>query len=133
MSATGVLNAWGKLRQWRDQRRAIARGEAHPLTMAKTGKAYRITGVAGRDKMDVCTCFRSESSMDKAACVRLLEMGLVPGVKVEVLGNGDPLILVIWGGRVALSRSLAADIFVAPERRRAERCGTCEGKEEQAA
>lgn len=119
MKTTGVLSALGRVRDWCEKRRAIARGEAHPLTMAKPGGTYRIWGVAGRDKFTVCSCFQRGSGLDHATCVRLLEMGLVPGVQVSVLGNGDPLILGLWGGRTALSRSLAREIFVVDPVRRA--------------
>jgi len=46
---------------------------------------------------------------------RLSDMGLIPGVEVEVLHrNGGPLVVSCRGGRLALGRGLSRKIMVAP-------------------
>ncbi len=52
-------------------------------------------------------------SGDDPVTVRLLEMGLLPGEVVEVLGVaplGDPLAILVRGGRLAIRRRDAARI-----------------------
>lgn len=98
----------------RRRRRAIAQGHAHPLTMASPGARLRVVGVAGEHSFEIPACFRGEFGLDPDVRRRLMEMGLVPGAEVQILRAGDPTILALWGGRTALSRSLAQSVFVAP-------------------
>lgn len=61
------------------------------LAQLHTGDRGRIIGVRG----------------DDAVSVRLLELGLLPGVEVEVLGVapfGDPLAVALKGTRLAIRR-----------------------------
>jgi Fe2+ transport system protein FeoA len=114
-----VLAPLRRLNQWRRRRQAKAQGLAYPLEIARVGETVEIVGLAGEHEFEVCPCFRHGAPMDRATCLRILEMGLVPGVRVQILGNGDPLILALWGGRTALSRSLAREIFVVSRRQMA--------------
>lgn len=53
-----------------------------------------------------------------AVSLRLLEMGLVPGIGVSVVGTaplGDPLELELCGYRLSVRRSEAALVEVQPE------------------
>ena len=44
---------------------------------------------------------------------RLLEMGLTPGVSIQVLQNdGGPLLLAVRGSRLAIGRGMAQKIMV---------------------
>jgi len=43
---------------------------------------------------------------------RCMEMGLIPGARVEVLQAGDPMLLGIGGGRLAMSRNCLTHILV---------------------
>jgi Fe2+ transport system protein FeoA len=63
------------------------------------GGRGRVTGVAGTDEISV----------------RLLEMGLTPGVEFEMIGAaplGDPLELEVRGYRLSVRRNEAARIEV---------------------
>ena len=65
------------------------------------GARARVCQVAGADEL----------------CMRLLEMGLTPGVEVAVIGVaplGDPLELEIRGYRLSVRRSEAARVEIDP-------------------
>lgn len=47
-----------------------------------------------------------------SASSRLQSMGICLGRRVEVVKNGDPLILKVYGTRIGLSGRMAADIEV---------------------
>jgi ferrous iron transport protein A len=50
-------------------------------------------------------------------CIRLMEMGLTPGVEIQFLGVaplGDPLELEVRGYRLSLRKSEAARVEVEP-------------------
>lgn len=56
-------------------------------------------------------------SGDDAVAIRLLEMGLTPGVMVRVLGRapfGDPLELSVRGYRLSIRRAEAARVTIEP-------------------
>ena len=56
-------------------------------------------------------------SDDDSLSMRLMEMGLTPGVEVELVGTaplGDPLEFEIRGYRLSLRRSEAARVSVEP-------------------
>jgi ferrous iron transport protein A len=60
------------------------------------------------------TGFSSEGPLS----VDLMELGLVPGTQVEVIRSalfGDPLEVDVMGARLALRRSVAAQILVSGE------------------
>ncbi|MEQ8785858.1 MAG: ferrous iron transport protein A [Pirellulaceae bacterium] len=64
------------------------------------GRRGRVTNVVGTDEISI----------------RLLEMGLTPGVEFEMIGAaplGDPLELEVRGYRLSVRRSEAARIEVA--------------------
>jgi Fe2+ transport system protein FeoA len=111
----GEMRPLRRVRRWRDQRRAVLQGQVHPLAKARAGETLRVVGFAGALEMDLCDCFDCPASMDAETLRRILEMGIVPGTRLTMMSNGDPVIVGLWGGRVALSRSLACGIFVAPE------------------
>ena len=55
---------------------------------------------------------------DDAVAIRLLEMGLTPGVVVRVMGRapfGDPLELQIRGYRLSIRRAEAARVTLASD------------------
>jgi ferrous iron transport protein A len=59
----------------------------------------------------------ADVSGDDATALRLLEMGLTPGVAVRVVATaplGDPLELEVRGYRLSLRRHDAARVVVAP-------------------
>lgn len=72
---------------------------AASLDQASVGDSARVARVSGGD----------------ATALRLLEMGLTPGVSVTVVGTaplGDPIELEVRGYRLSLRRSEAARIAV---------------------
>lgn len=74
-----------------------ARSES--LAGLRTGTAARVTDVVGSD----------------ATAIRLLEMGLTPGVVVRVVGRaplGDPLELEVRGYRLSLRHAEAARVAI---------------------
>ena len=65
------------------------------------GAAVRVAGVEGQDDISV----------------RLMEMGVTPGVQISLLGKaplGDPLEFELRGYRLSLRRTEAARIRVEP-------------------
>jgi ferrous iron transport protein A len=71
------------------------------LSDASRGERVRIVEIAG----------------DDALSMRLMEMGLTPGVEMVLVGAaplGDPLEFEIRGYRLSLRRSEAARVFVQP-------------------
>lgn len=75
---------------------------SHPASLDRLppGQATAITDVAG----------------DDAVSLRLLEMGLTPGVEVRMIGRaplGDPLEVEVRGYRLSLRHSEAARVAVA--------------------
>ncbi|NDC63664.1 MAG: hypothetical protein EBZ59_06695 [Planctomycetia bacterium] len=69
------------------------------LEQVDVGSTARVAGVAGSD----------------ATSLRLLEMGLTPGVAVRVVGTapfGDPLELELRGYRLSIRRAEAARVAV---------------------
>ena len=56
--------------------------------------------------------FESQHTPEHGLLLRLLEMGLVPGTRVEIKRAGDPVTIGLWGGRTALSAPLAHAVFV---------------------
>ncbi len=71
------------------------------LAMLAVGSSARVVQVAGVDEISV----------------RLLEMGLIPGVDVRMIGQaplGDPLEIELRGYRLSLRRSEAGRVEVAP-------------------
>ncbi len=68
-----------------------------PLAMVGTGQVVKLVGVAA----------------GKVLSRRLAEMGLTPGVQLEVLQDqGGPLLLAVRDSRLALGRGMAHKIFV---------------------
>ena len=71
------------------------------LEAVANGDTVRVEDVTGRD----------------GVAIRLLEMGLTPGVVVRVLGRapfGDPLELEIRGFRLSIRRAEAARVIIEP-------------------
>ncbi len=71
------------------------------LDEAAVGDARRVADVAGND----------------GVAIRLLEMGLTPGVSVRVVGRapfGDPLELEVRGYRLSIRRAEAARVTIEP-------------------
>jgi ferrous iron transport protein A len=71
------------------------------LTELVIGGRGRVSGIDGGDEISV----------------RLLEMGLTPGVEVHLLGAaplGDPLELEVRGYRLSVRKSEAARINITP-------------------
>ncbi len=71
------------------------------LDEAAVGDARRAADVAGND----------------GVAIRLLEMGLTPGVSVRVVGRapfGDPLELEVRGYRLSIRRAEAARVTIEP-------------------
>lgn len=69
------------------------------LADVKIGSSVRVAGIDGDDSLSV----------------RLMEMGLTPGVDVSVLGTaplGDPIEIELRGYRLSLRKSEAARIEV---------------------
>ena len=72
------------------------------LEQVAVGDCVRVGDVSGTD----------------GVTIRLLEMGLTPGVAVRVVGKapfGDPLELEVRGYRLSIRRAEAARIAVGPE------------------
>lgn len=72
------------------------------LDQIAVGDCVRVGDVAGAD----------------GVAIRLLEMGLTPGVTVRVVGRapfGDPLELEVRGYRLSIRRSEAARVAIDPE------------------
>lgn len=72
------------------------------LAKLKVGQRAKVVSVAAQD----------------AIGMRILEMGLTPGVEVRLLGTaplGDPLELEVRGYRLSLRRSEAEHVEVNPE------------------
>ena len=68
-----------------------------PLTQVAPGQAARFV----------------EISAGRSLTHRLAEMGMTPGVEMEVLQNhGGPLLLIVRGTRLALGRGMASKIMV---------------------
>ncbi|SHH78558.1 FeoA family protein [Sporanaerobacter acetigenes] len=56
-----------------------------------------------------------ELSKEASVRKRLLEMGVVPGIEVEVVGKaplGDPIEIIVRGYKLTLRKDEAANIFV---------------------
>lgn len=56
-----------------------------------------------------------ELSKEASVRKRLLEMGIVPGIEVEVVGKaplGDPIEIIVRGYKLTLRKDEAANIFV---------------------
>jgi Fe2+ transport system protein FeoA len=99
------------------------------LDLAQPGQRLQVVGVAGIHEFEVCECFdRRTCSLDSCAGRRVLEMGLVPGARVTLLSNRDPVIIGQWGGRTAMSRGLAGGVFVVPDSA-SMACGGCCGSD----
>jgi Fe2+ transport system protein FeoA len=82
--------------------------------MAKPGQSLRMVGIHGEHDIDGAALHRVECPLTIAERKRMLEMGFVPGAQIKLVRAGDPLILRVWGGRTAVSRSVADGIFVVP-------------------
>ena len=77
------------------------------LSELSIGRTARVVSVAGADGVGV----------------RLLEMGLIPGVEIRMLGAaplGDPLEFELRGYRLSLRRSEAARVEVKTDAAQAE-------------
>lgn len=75
-------------------------GIVHTLAQLRPGESGRVVAVGG----------------DDAVSVRLLELGLLPGEALQVLGVaplGDPLSISLRGTRLAIRRSDAARVQLA--------------------
>jgi ferrous iron transport protein A len=74
-------------------------GELNALDQLRVGARGRVTSVVGDDEL----------------AMRLMEMGLTPGVEIAVVGTaplGDPLELELRGYRLSVRRSEAARVAV---------------------
>ena len=72
-----------------------------PLSEVSRGERVRVVQIAGDDSLSI----------------RLMEMGLTPGVEMELVGTaplGDPLEFEIRGYRLSLRCSEAARVSVEP-------------------
>ncbi|MFH1134589.1 MAG: transcriptional repressor [Pseudomonadota bacterium] len=70
-----------------------------PLCEAREGERLVVCGFVGGAELER----------------RLMDMGLSPGVEIEVLGsNGGPLVVACRGSRLALGRGLSEKVLVAP-------------------
>ncbi|QDV69999.1 FeoA domain protein [Rosistilla carotiformis] len=47
--------------------------------------------------------------------IRIRTLGICPGMTVEVVQNGDPLILASAGTRIGISRRIAAHVMIEDE------------------
>jgi ferrous iron transport protein A len=77
----------------------MRRSAVSSLEQVAVGASARVAGVAGSDPTSL----------------RLLEMGLTPGVSVRVVGTaplGDPLELELRGYRLSIRRTEAARVAV---------------------
>jgi ferrous iron transport protein A len=71
------------------------------LGRLKVGERAQVTGVEG----------------DDAISIRLMEMGLTPGVEVTLLGTaplGDPLEIEVRGYRLSVRKREAERVLIAP-------------------
>lgn len=71
-----------------------------PLFLARKGEKVKVVGIAGGEGM----------------VRRLAEMGLYPGVEIEIISNGQrgPTIVGICEAKVGLGHGMAGRIFVEP-------------------
>jgi len=69
-----------------------------PLTMVGIGRRVRVVGIEGGRRLQT----------------RLAEMGLFPGVEIDVINNTfhGPFIVGVKGSRVILGRGMALKIMV---------------------
>lgn len=49
---------------------------------------------------------------DHCVALRLMELGMTPGVELQVVQDGGPLLVAVRGSRVALGRDLAENVWV---------------------
>ncbi|TWU02355.1 FeoA family protein [Stieleria varia] len=49
---------------------------------------------------------------NEACHIRMKSLGICEGRRLELLSNGDPMIVRVAGSRIGLSRSLAASVSV---------------------
>lgn len=71
----------------------------HPLTMTGAGRRVRLISIDGGQR----------------GAHRLTELGLTPGVELEVLrDDGGALLIAVRDTRLMLSRGLAHHVHVAP-------------------
>jgi Fe2+ transport system protein FeoA len=79
----------------------VSRPPAHVLAELPVGKRGRVVNITGGDDVSL----------------RLLEMGLTPGVEVLVVGQaplGDPLELEVRGYRLSVRKTEAARVEIEP-------------------
>ena len=77
--------------------RMNSENSSFPLTMAVRGQLVRLTKIMAGRKLTH----------------RLTELGLTPGVNLEVLhDHGGPLLLAVRDSRLALGRGMASKILV---------------------
>lgn len=72
-----------------------------PLTLARTGQAYRVVAVAGGCGVQV----------------RLAGMGILPGQVIKIISaNGvGPVVVSVKGSRLALGRGVSAKLLLTPQ------------------
>jgi len=76
-----------------------SRQPAMPLAMASPGERLKVASVQGGCQ----------------AAQQLKEMGLLPGVELEVISaNGGPMVVAVGGSRLALGRGVAHRVLVNP-------------------
>ena len=56
----------------------------------------------------VVDCLRSSAT----DCIRLQRLGICDGNRIIVAQTGDPLIVLVVGSRIGISRKLAEQVFV---------------------
>ncbi|GAB4430364.1 MAG: ferrous iron transport protein A [Anaerolineae bacterium] len=72
---------------------------ALPLSMVSPGTPVKLIGIAAGRKLRH----------------RLTELGLTPGVELQVMQDqGGPLLVAVYGSRLALGRGTAHKIMVVP-------------------
>lgn len=49
---------------------------------------------------------------DHCVALRLVELGMTPGVELQVVQDGGPWLIAVRGSRVALGRDLAENVWV---------------------
>jgi Fe2+ transport system protein FeoA len=59
----------------------------------------------------VCAVVR-QIATDDEEMQRLKTLGVCPGRRVELVKNGDPLILKVFGSRLGISAALASNVHV---------------------
>jgi ferrous iron transport protein A len=91
---------WHHTRNYVEEELELRLEGGQPLTLVEPGERVRLVGVRG--------C--------RNASHRLAELGLTPGVELEVLrkGNGGPLLLAVRDSRLALGRRMAQRVIVVP-------------------